>query len=626
MIKTKALLFFLLIHTMISIATAQKERKFTFEELGKPIRMNLPIELVTKATETGPIAWAGLTDAERSALIGVHMESGQLTQVDLTPYGKANSVLIFKHNEQTLYLFAGNKGRFLKYDIPSGTLSTVGPPSAATYWVSGSYTVAPDGKIYVGTFPQGGLSILDPATEQVEHKTHISTNAGMEYIIKPVSDADGIIYLPHGMHHGELWSFNPTTKEQQQLLPEDLQTYGAPVLWKASDGKVYGKKGNTTFSCMATGITPGPTQPAQIETDCLWNGKTAVLINENGHLEVKDNNSKQTSIIKSTFVPSAKLVFSISDVHNGKLYGSSMKPGHMFSYDLQTGELRNMGRITRGSTQIYDLLSYGKGLFTSSYTGGYIEYFDPSLPKSTDNPRLLAYLHKSDKQERPVQLTLASDGNIYSPTAPIKGHLGGTLVQIDPKNMKTKTFKDLIPNQSYTSVTDIPETDEIFVTSSISGGSSAKPTEKEAWVFLWNTKTNSISYKTQPITAATSYTKAVRATNGNIYGFTSDQFYVFDPIKREIQHRGEIKVSNSKTKARIVPSEKTGTDGLLYLIDSQGGHLLSIDPSTNSVQVLASHPSLQGARFAKIQEDGYLYYPSGSSLMRVRITNNQKSI
>src|SRR5690606_24599937 len=107
MIEKKIILLNFFICIAIAIVFAQDKKEFIFEDLGKPIRMNLPIEQVTSDPETGPTAWAGLTDADRSALIGVNMVNGKLTQVDLTPYGKANSVLLFKHSEQVLYLFAG---------------------------------------------------------------------------------------------------------------------------------------------------------------------------------------------------------------------------------------------------------------------------------------------------------------------------------------------------------------------------------------------------------------------------------------------------------------------------------------------------------------------------------------
>ncbi|NGM63303.1 PQQ-like beta-propeller repeat protein [Sphingobacterium sp. SGG-5] len=620
MIKKKLVLWSFFLHICITTALAQEKKEYVFEDIGKPIRMNLSIELLTNDPETGPIAWAGLTDADRSALVGVHIVSGKLIQIDLTPYGKANSVLLFKHSEQVLYLFAGNKGRFLKYDIPTGKISTVGKPGIGTYWVGGSYTIAPNGKIYVGTFPRGSVSILDPATQQVEHLTRISPNANVEYVIKPASDADGIIYFPMGMQHGELWSYDPRTKEKKQLLPENLQTYGAPPIWRAADGKVYGKKGKTLFLCTADGIQIGETQPVIEKPIVALDGKIASHIDDNGNLIVVNQKTKEQTVVKSSFEASSKLVFSISDIHHGKLYGSSMKPGNMFSYDLKTGALTNMGRIARGGVQIYDLLSYGKGLFTSSYTGGYIEYFEPNRPKSANNPRLLVQLHGRDKQERPVQLVSASDGKIYSPTAPIKGYLGGTLVQIDPVALKTVTFKDLIPKQSYTSVTAVPETDEIFVTSSIRGGTSAKPTEKEAWVFLWDTKTQKISHKLQPIPGATTYTTAVRAPNGNIYGFSgNNKFYVFNPVKRETVCLGEVEGSDASGRSRVILSESVGSDGLLYGIDNISGNLLAINPADHSVHILAQHNSLRGARFAKVQSDGYLYYPTGPSLMRVRV-------
>src|SRR5690606_40520422 len=127
--------------------------------------------------------------------------------------------------------------------------------------------------------------------EKVQHLTRISSNAGIEYINRPVSDADGIIYCPMGMHHGELWSFDPKTKEKKQLLPKNLQTYGVPSIWRAEDGKVYGKKGNTVFLCAADGITTGQTQQSRKENNPALNGKTVLHIDDKDRKSTRLNSS-----------------------------------------------------------------------------------------------------------------------------------------------------------------------------------------------------------------------------------------------------------------------------------------------------------------------------------------------
>lgn len=610
---------FWLVANLLSHAFAQ-DNQYVFENLGKPVRTPLPIEFVTNDKVTGPIAWAGLTDAERNTLVGVHMKTGELTEVDLTTFGKSNAVLIFKGSEQHIYIYAGKKGRFFKYDIRSGQLTTLGEESGSLYWMKKSFTVAPDGVIYVGTFPRAAVSILDPDSDQVSLLDQVSTTKGSEYVINPASSEEGIVYLPIGMHHGELWAYDPKTKKKTQILPKEMMTYGPPTVWRAKDGKVYGQKGKTIFLCTPTKIVIGLTEPpAEVTKDNSAGALTAQYIDGNGNLILKNQETNQLSKIASNFNAGAHEVFSVGDVHNGKLYGSSMKPGNVFTYDLKSGELEDRGKITRGGVQVYDILSYQDNLFMSSYTGGYIDRFDVTENNDLNGREDVAHLHSMAKQERLVQLVLGPDNMIYSPTTPIKGYLGGVLVRVNPESLKTDVFADLIPNQSLTSVTAISETGELFITTSVAGGTSAKPTEKEAFTFLWDPKKEVITHKEQPVRLAKQYTKPVRASNGLIYGFSRNDYYVFDPVKRKVVFKGKAENYGLPKNSNILLSGQPGPDGLLFGIDRTNGKLLSIDPSDHKITILSQDPSLKNARFAEVKSDGYLYYPHDATLMRVRI-------
>ncbi len=596
-----------------------QQNTYKFEDLGKPIRTPLTIEFVTRDEVTGPIAWGALTDAEKNVLVGVHMKDGRLIEVNLSKYGKANALLLFKASERYIYMFSGKNGQFLKYDIRSNQVKTIGDETKALYWMKKSFTIAPDGKIYVGTYPRASVAILNPLKDEVKVIDRVSTNSGSEYVINPASDKNGIVYFPTGMKHGELWSYNPETGAKKQILSKKLMSYGAAQVWRATDGNVYGKKGNTTFLCTEDEIVEGKTLEALIDTpDNLYEDTKALYLNKEGNLVTESSISKKQSIIKSSFEPSAHEVFSIGDIYNGKLYGSGMKPGHIFTYDINNGKINDLGHLTRGKVQTYDILAYENKLFMSSYTGGYVDVFAMDANGLPASPKPVANLHHMAKQERLVQLILGSDGNIYSPTIPIKGFLGGTLVQIDPKSLKTKVFQNIVQNQSFLSVTAIKETGELFLTSSVQGGSSAKPTEKEAVVVLWNPATEQVTYTGKPVKGASSYGKTVRGNNGLIYGSASDTIYVFDPINKKLTAKTAIEKSLNK-RAKIVLSESLGKDGFVYGIDNQNGQLFCLAPSTNKITILAKDDSLIGARFAEVKEDGYLYYAHHAKLMRVHV-------
>src|SRR5690606_7838293 len=231
---------------------------------------------------------------------------------------------------------------------------------------------------------------------------------------------------------------------------------------------------------------------------------------------------------------------------------------------------------------------------------------------------------------------------------------------------QTKVFRDIVPNQSLTSVTAIPETGELFITLSVHGGSSAKPVDKEAVVVLWDPSSEKITFRTKPVQGTRVYGKTVRADNGLIYGSAGDHIYVFDPNKRKVvttlspekgpdSRASRIVLSESPasdgllygvdnsngrlvqikpytntiivldaTKATvlttlsadqgrdsrastIVLSESPATDALMYSVDNSNGRLFQINPYPNAIIILAEHASIRQARFAEVKEDGYMY-------------------
>src|SRR5690606_33998154 len=198
-----------------------QQKIYEFEELGQPIRVPLAMEFVTRDEISGPIAWGAFTDAERNALVGVHMEDGRLIEVELAKYGKANALLLFKGSDEYIYLYSGKPGRFFKYDIRLNKIETVGEVSKAKYWMKNSHTISPEGLIYVGTYPRGAVSVLNPMKEEVTVIERVSSSKGSEYVINLEADTEGIVYFATGMQHGELWSYNPKTGQKKQILPEN---------------------------------------------------------------------------------------------------------------------------------------------------------------------------------------------------------------------------------------------------------------------------------------------------------------------------------------------------------------------------------------------------------------------
>src|SRR5690606_11171819 len=164
MMSMKENIYYLYLILFLSISSTFAQQQYIFEEVGKPVRSPLTIEFVTRDTITGPIAWGAFTDAEKNKSIGVHVETGKLTEVDLEMFGKANALLLFKHSDRYIYLYTGKPGRFLNYDVRLGELQSRGEESRALYGMKKSFSGAPDAKINVGTYQRAAITVLEPAT------------------------------------------------------------------------------------------------------------------------------------------------------------------------------------------------------------------------------------------------------------------------------------------------------------------------------------------------------------------------------------------------------------------------------------------------------------------------------
>jgi len=605
---------------LCGISAVAAAPQYSFEEVGRPVRLPLPIEFITKGADGNFTAWGNLgsSDATRRALVGVDIKTGALTEVNLAKYGIANANQCFKYDENTIYIFSGMPGRFFKYQIAQRQLTELQPPSHATYWMKSSFAIAPDGKIYVGLFPGAAVMVLDPATDKVTLHERISPDAREQYVINPTASDKNILYFPVGMHHGELWSYNPATGAKQQILPPELTSaYGHPKVWTGTDGEVYGSVGKTEFLCREDGIETGKTlPPRKVPAANIANGVQAKEIDIKGRLVLENIKTHQQTSVPTKFDNTAVTVVGIHTIFDGKLYGSSHKPGLCFSYDLQTGGFENLGRLTRGAVRVYDMFPYGGGMYISSYVGGYIDYYQPG--KETKS---VIALWKDYEQERPLQFTQVTDGQIYAISQPVKGHLQGALIRINPKDNSTKVWRDFFGELSPTSITTVPETGELFITCTIAGGTSAVPKAKEAEVLLWNPQTEKVTLRLRPIAGATDYGRAMHAKNGLIYGCAGRQYYVFDPRLRKVIYKGDIPQMDGVKLSRspLLCAQQVGDEQLIYGVERNSGALLEIDPKNNQMRVVAQEKSLRQIRDAFISPDGILYYGSGARLMRCRL-------
>lgn len=581
-----------------------------FENLGVPVsQKSLGIRCVTHDAAGRFMAWGAHESPDGFALVGIDLKTGEVSFVNTTRFGLRH-IQMSTLADGNLYAFTGLPGHFLKYDVNQRKLFDMGAPAPqGTYWEGSA--VGPDGKFYVGTYPNTELVRIDSGSGRVDNLGPVTKDSRDKYIVHPTVSSDNIVYCPVGMNHCELWSVNAKTGARKQILPVALMgKQGYPNVWLAADGRVYGRVGNTEFLCLPNEIRLGPTKPPQYP-EKIAGDKIVGDVDNDGKLTLSDRRTGRKSLLQTTYAGETRKIFSVSCERNGRIYGGTISPAHSFCYDTHTGQMTDLGQLSSGPVQLYDTLNHPKGLFFSSYMNASVDYFNPELDeKRPDNPRRIITL--SD-QERPMQLVQGPDGMIYTGTVPSKGRLGGDLVRINPDDFTCTVWKNVIPNQSILRLAAVPETGELLCTTSISGGSSAIPTEKEACIFLWDCRKEAVVFRTQPLKGAKDYGAVVRAKNGIIWGVSHNKYYAFDPRSRQAIFTGLLPV-------RSLPFPELSAEpvrGLIYGIGDNA--IFAINPTNKSASIVMRDPALEHAYGFYVTSDDTLYFGSGSHLMRCHV-------
>ena len=224
------------------------------------------------------------------------------------------------------------------------------------------------------------------------------------------------------------------------------------------------------------------------------------------------------------------------------------------------------------------------------------------------------------QQERPVNLINGPDGMIYVGTIPSKGVLGGALVRINPKDLSYKVYRNIIPKQSIVYLASCPTTGEIFGVSDITGGTGVVPTEREAYIFLWDPKKEEVVFKTKPIPGSGRYGDVACSREGIIYCMTTTKYFAFDPKNRKMAFIGDLP---AKGNGFPLFDQPIGPQGMIYGITAD--MLFTIDPADNDIRVIARHDTLKklnlGENQAFITAGGIVYYGFEEKLMRAQPKN-----
>jgi len=612
----------LLITSVLSVALmgAAFAQEYDFEKLGVPTLVKgHSLTAVTEHPDGYWIAWDSHETPDFMGLIGVRLDTGEHFTVDLSQWGQSHVSLTTGPDQRVIYAFCGRPNpHFVRYDPAAGEITDLGSPDEAGYYFSGG-AKAPDGRFYVGTYPYASLVWVDTNTGEIGSAGRLTDSERNKYAFPSVAVSDdNIVYVPIGLHHQELFAYDPSTGEATEILPEELNELShSPRVWRAADGNVYGRSTGTSYLCTPTGIVTDCEILSEAEHRPVVDGWRLLGIDQEGVLTMQRVGAEETKTLQTDYYGRPVMIYCVATEWDGKIWGGNGFPARVFSYDAETGEMVDHGKQTGGGIQVYDIIGTPEGLLLGGYTGGTINFWNPNAPEGEQDNWGLA---RGENQERPIHWTPGPDGNYYIGTRPIKGHVGGGLcrVTLDGGDAPAEAtwWIDPIGAQSVTGCAAVPETGELLCATSNYGGSSSIPTEPEGHIFMWDCANEKVVEIDEPIPGARSYSAPVRAENGLVYMFASTddgrRYLAYDPVKRETVFTGETGFQT--VHFPLLHDSPVGPEGLLIGLGDDA--VFAIDPVDHSVRVLARDPSISDAHGFMVSDDGVLYYGSGAELWR----------
>lgn len=593
---------------------------FGFRDLGVPVR-----EAVSWGAHVGP-GKNGLRDtiyvsfAQYRAplfLLAVNPDTGETKQFVGPLPSEMGSWGFTVDTYGRIYLGSYYGAHLLRFDPKTESWDDLGQPGGEKETFICSLTTAPDGKIWGGTYPSAILFSYDPETGRTRNFGRMDPD---QFYCYPTAGDDGLIYCAIQFEKSDIVVFDPKKETKTALLPPEERKAGRVLLVRGTDGKVYGRlsaKGKWFRIDGEEGLSEVPESSVPLPPKSLPDGRRFHLV-DNNLLVIEDPLKRERKEIPLVYEAAGAFIFVVGPGPDDRVFGSSMLPLRLFSYDPKEEALKNLGKASLATGEVYSMGAFNGKLYLCSYPEGRLSVYDPEKPvrfgdKEDSNPRDLGAM--GEGLYRPRAMLAGPKGRIYVGGYPDYGLLGGAIGVYDPRTNEKRTYRHVVPNQSIASLAYLEAQDWIAAGSSVRGGTGTRAIEKEAKLILWDPKEEKKVFETVPVSGAKTILSLAVSPNGALYGITdNEKVFVFDAERREVKKVFDLGLRNP-----IDLSFQKGADGRLYGLAREA--VFAIDPKTDEVSVLGIPPVPITAGMAVAGQ--IIYFGSGANLWQFEIPPNR---
>jgi hypothetical protein len=472
-----------------------------------------------------------------------------------------------------------------------------------------SMTEDDQGRIWSASYPQGGLVCFDPKTGKLKDYGHVYPQNWNEYPRSIAADDAGWIYFGDGSTANQIVIFDPKTATATPIIPDDKRSHGFGLVYRCTDGKVYGQANEGQKS----------------DWYMLYKGK-ATLVEHHVVKDVKKYTAgsqsldardfpnglriKDLDLIEKVFVVENAKTGASKEFHfdytsegahimglalapNKTLCGGTAFPMRFFSYDPAADKWINRQAYIQWNT----VGMQADKFFVGGYTGGFLLEWDPAKPwvnteRGNPNSNPLFLTECVPTINRPHRLLPMPDGKLVVMTGgPDYGYTGGGMLIWDrqAKSPTVLTDKQLIPDESTISLVPLPQ-GKLLGGSTTSPGTGGEKKAKEAEIYVFDLATKKIEWHAVSIPGVQEYTDMVVGPKGLVYGIADrNLFFVFDPVNRQVVNQQPTEATFGKTSYQQGPRVFVkGPKGQIYVLFQKG--IAIVDPGKFKIRMLAESP------------------------------------
>jgi streptogramin lyase len=514
-----------------------------------------------------------------------------------------------------VYLGTWESGYLLCFDPrhPEKGIESLGKPSASESYIW-QLAFAGDGKLYGCTYPSAKLVRYDPASGKSEDLGRLDPHE--MYARWIATSTNGNLYVAIGTVHGQVVRFNPRTGESKTLWKQEERPSGTPTVFSAADGQVYATASIGSFLCDGDQLTPAKSVLARAEPK-LRDGRTLSAQSvERGAVQYQLTSTGGGVEKKSaSFQGAGVKLFVVGSGPGGRIFGSSALPLEMFDFAPATGELRDLGNPTDVGGEIYSFATDADRFYLCAYPNSFLSVYEPAKPwhygkTKESNPRGIGVMGKGHL--RPRAMVVGPDRRVYVGSLAPYGQTDGAMGIYDPQTDRIlENYPGLITNQGISALCFDSGTGLLFGGSCIEPGGGATPTAKECVLFAWNTRSRKKVWENTVVTGDRN-TAGITAANGKIFAVTtpSSTLIVIDPKTLSVVSQARIPFGHLQEISLAYYEPHRNIYGVA------GQSIFTVDPETLAMSELAHSTAPITCGFA-VTDTG-VYFGSGTDLIRWR--------